>query len=72
MLKFMDSVNQKFKSGKDKRARQNKLIELCESKMVPTCVVNPLQPLGFGFRCFMITLKKYKKSEAWREVMFRP
>ena len=30
---------------------------LCEPKMVPTCDVNPLKTLGFGFRCFMIIPK---------------
>ena len=34
---------------------------LCEPKMVPTCVTNPLKPLRVGFRCIMIILKNIKR-----------
>ena len=44
--------------------------ELCEPKMVPTCVVNPLKSLGvlMSYHYF----QKYKKSEVWCGFKFRP
>ena len=33
----------------------------CEPKMVLTCVLNPLKPLGVMFWCFMFTHKNIKR-----------
>ena len=67
---FLRSTDNQASSASERLAlpmgsedRMISITEACEPKRVPTCVLNPLKPLGVGFQCFMLFLKNIKRMK---------